>query len=117
MQTLVTTPRKGSGKGKGKRDKDQNHMSNVKCWNCGKSGHYWRDCKEMWWSEEKATGKGRLNSAESSKWEGCQNGDEDGSFIFNKMTGEINQLREESGNYMFDVWIPPKSTTTSFHRQ
>ena len=44
-------------------------MSNVKCWNCGKSGHYGRDCKEMWWSEEKATGKGRLNSAESSKWE------------------------------------------------
>ena len=43
--------------------------------------------------------------------------DEDGSFIFNKMTGEINQLREESGNFMFDVWIPPKSTTTSFHRQ
>ena len=43
--------------------------------------------------------------------------DEDGSFIFNKMTGEINQLREESGNYMFDVWIPRKSTTTSFHRQ
>ena len=40
--------------------------------------------------------------------------DEDGSFILNKMTGEINQLREESGNYMFDVWIPPKSTTTSF---
>ena len=23
------------------------------------------------------------------------------------MTGKINQLRE-SGNYMFDVWIPPK---------
>ena len=40
--------------------------------------------------------------------------DEDGSFIFNKMTGEINQLREESGNYMSDVWIPPKRTTTSF---
>ena len=39
--------------------------------------------------------------------------DEDGSFLFNKMTGEINQLREESGNYMFDVWIPPESTTTS----
>ena len=43
--------------------------------------------------------------------------DEDGSFKFNKMTGEINQLREESGNFMFDVWIPPKSATTSFHRQ
>ena len=39
---------------------------------------------------------------------------EDGSFIFNKMTGEINQLREESGNYMFDVWIPPKSTRQVF---
>ena len=43
--------------------------------------------------------------------------DEDGSFIFNKMTGAINQLREESGNYMFGVWIPPQSTTRSFHRQ
>ena len=43
--------------------------------------------------------------------------DEDGSFIFNKMTEEIYQLREESGNCMFDVWILPKSTTTSFHRQ
>ena len=43
--------------------------------------------------------------------------DEDGSFIFNKMTGEINQFREESGNYMFDVWIPPESTTTSLFSQ
>ena len=33
--------------------------------------------------------------------------DEDGSFTFNKMRGETNQLREESGNYMFDVWILP----------
>ena len=31
---------KGKSKGKGKKGKDQNHMSNVKCWNCGKSGHY-----------------------------------------------------------------------------
>ena len=30
------------------------------------SGHYGRDCREMWWSEEKATGKG---SAESGNWE------------------------------------------------
>ena len=69
IQTLVTTLSKGSRKGKGNRCEGQNHMSNVKCWNCGKSGHYWRDCREMWWSEEKATGKGRLNSAESSNWE------------------------------------------------
>ena len=69
IQTLVTTLSKGSRKGKGKRYKGQNHMSNVKCWNCGKSEHFWRDCREMWWSEEKATGKGRINSAESSNWE------------------------------------------------
>ena len=69
IQTLVTTLSNGSRKGKGKRYKGQNHMSNVKCWNCGKSGHCWRDCREMWWSEEKATGKGRSNSAESSNWE------------------------------------------------
>ena len=69
IQTLVTTLSKGSRKGKGKKRKGHNHTSNAKCWNCGKSGHYWRDCREMWWSEEKATGKGRLNSAESSNWE------------------------------------------------
>ena len=31
----------GLGKGKG-----QNQVSNVKCWNCGKSGHYASDCRE-----------------------------------------------------------------------
>ena len=29
--------------------------------------------------------------------------DNEGSYIFNKYTGEINQLREESGNYMLDL--------------
>ena len=43
--------------------------------------------------------------------------DEDGSFIFNKITGETNQLREESGNYMFDVWVPPKNAVATFRRQ
>ena len=42
----------------------------------------------------------------------CQAGhvvvfDEDGSYIMNKTTGEINWLREDDGNYMLDVWIPP----------
>ena len=52
IQTLVTTLSKGSEKGKkgssgsGKGSKGQNNTSNVKCWNCGKSGHYWCDCKE-----------------------------------------------------------------------
>ena len=43
--------------------------------------------------------------------------DEDGSFIFSKMTGDMNQPREESGNYMFDVWVPPKNAATTFRRQ
>ena len=36
---------------------------------------------------------------------------EDGSYIVNKATGELNWLREQSGNYMLDVWIPPSSQT------
>ena len=42
----------------------------------------------------------------------CQSGhrcvfDEDGSYIVNKITGEINWLREENGNFMLDVWVVP----------
>ena len=33
--------------------------------------------------------------------------DEEGSYIENKLTGEINMLREEDGNFMLDVWVPP----------
>ncbi len=33
--------------------------------------------------------------------------DEEGSYIVNKQTGEVNWLREENGNYLLDVWIPP----------
>ena len=33
--------------------------------------------------------------------------DETGSFILNKSSGEINWLREDDGNYMLDVWVPP----------
>ena len=35
--------------------------------------------------------------------------DADGSYIVNRTTGEVNWLREESGNYMLDVWIVPPS--------
>ena len=36
--------------------------------------------------------------------------DDEGSFIRDKTTGDINWLREDNGNYMLDVWIlPPES--------
>ena len=35
--------------------------------------------------------------------------DSDGSFIYDKSTGETNWLRKENGNFMLDVWIPPTS--------
>ena len=37
--------------------------------------------------------------------------DEGCSFIYNKTSGEVNYLREDAGNYMFDVWVPPSSET------
>ena len=44
----------------------------------------------------------------------CQAGhcvvfDEDGSYILNKIAGDLNWLREDNCNYMPDVWIPPAS--------
>ena len=33
--------------------------------------------------------------------------DDEGSYIMNKRTGEMNWLREEDGNYMLDAWVPP----------
>ena len=44
--------------------------------------------------------------------------DEEGSFVINKYTGEVNMLREEGGNYMLDIWVPPNGNTDApFHRQ
>ena len=31
--------------------------------------------------------------------------DDDGSYVYNKATGDINWLREENGNYMMDMWV------------
>ena len=33
--------------------------------------------------------------------------DQTGSFMYNKRTGEVNYFREDSGNYIMDVWVPP----------
>ena len=33
--------------------------------------------------------------------------DDDGSKVLNKMTGEVNWMREESGNYTIDLWVMP----------
>ena len=51
----------------------------------------------------------------------CQAGhrvifDEEGSYIVNKRTGEVNALREEDGNYMLDMWVMPGDEGPIFHR-
>ncbi len=33
--------------------------------------------------------------------------DEEGSYTLNKVTGEVNWLREDNGNYLLDAWVPP----------
>ena len=45
--------------------------------------------------------------------------DEGGSYIENKRTGEINWMREEDGNFMLDVYIPPLAVARAagFHGQ
>ena len=45
--------------------------------------------------------------------------DEEGSFIYDKTSGEVNMLREGSGDYMMDIWIPPPAVANElgFTRQ
>ena len=33
--------------------------------------------------------------------------DDDGSYVYNKISGEVNWLREENGNYTLDTWVMP----------
>jgi hypothetical protein len=33
--------------------------------------------------------------------------DDDGSYVLNKLTGEVNWMREENGNYIMDLWVMP----------
>ena len=63
---------KTKGKGKkgpgasGKGNKDQNHMSDVRCWNCGRFGH-WREVggKSKGGNGKDGKGKGKLHIVES----------------------------------------------------
>ena len=43
-------------------------------------------------------------------------GGADCSYIQNVTTGEVNWLREEHGNYMLDVWIPPAHEANGWHQ-
>ena len=47
--TDVDALTKGKSKEKGKKDKDQNHMSNVKRWNCGKYREQDEEHVDGWW--------------------------------------------------------------------
>ena len=40
--------------------------------------------------------------------------DDDSSYVYNKSTGEYTVMREESGSYVLDAWVPP---STTFGRQ
>ena len=36
--------------------------------------------------------------------------DDDGSYIYNKSTGEYTMVKGESGSYVLEAWVPPNST-------
>ena len=36
--------------------------------------------------------------------------DDEGSYIYNKNSGEYTKIREDSGSYVLDAWVPPSST-------
>ena len=50
-------------------------MSNVECWNCGRTGYYASDCRESWSGDKgsgkcKGKGKGKSKSKSKSKGKG-----------------------------------------------
>ena len=52
--------------GSGKGNKGQNQMSNVKCWNCGKSGHHASDCRGKWSGDK---GSGQSKGGQRKGWQ------------------------------------------------
>ena len=95
---------KGTSKGKvkkgfadsGKWNKGQDHMSNMKCWNCDRAGHYGRDCGENW-SKEKTISKGKESKVKSkSKTKGK------GKEKLNKKVTVISQARWRACRWMVE---------------
>ena len=43
--------------------------------------------------------------------------DETSSYIYSKSTGEYHEMREDGGNYVLDVWVPPARNATTFGGQ
>ena len=39
--------------------------------------------------------------------------DGDSSFIIHKVTGDVNRLRRDDGNFMLDVWVPPPNVAVA----
>ena len=37
----------------------------------------------------------------------------EGSYMYNKASGECNALRREEGNFMLDVYVPPRAMARS----
>ena len=116
----------------------QNQMSNVKCWNCGKSGHCASDCRENW-SEDKGSGKsegrngkkgkgkgkgkGKLNSVENSNWQegwsegGTKQGEEQAEGWWNEAHADGWWKDEQTGSRhpgnQKDQQVQVKSTVLS----
>ena len=40
--------------------------------------------------------------------------DSEGSYIVNKQTGEFNWLRNENGNFILNVWVPPPAAVDPY---
>ena len=85
---------KGRTKGKGKKgpdgsgngNKDQTHVSAVKCWKCGRTGHYGRDCREKW-SGDKGNAKSRESKGiQGEKGKGKSKG---------KNKGNLNSVEQQ----------------------
>ena len=91
----------GSGKGEG-----QNNTSNVVCWNCGKSGHNEKDCRQKWtqdkeWSGDKGNSKSKESNGKSKGKKGKSKGKSKGK---GKLNSVENWQEGAQGDEHDDGW-------------